>query len=89
MNDAPQGGVLRRLAQVERAIERLDIYCDSANKEVASLREQISGERGLSAAINALSQEVASLRKAAYWVAGLLVASSIAFAFSVLTLVPV
>jgi hypothetical protein len=89
MNDAPQGGVLRRLSQVERAIERLDTYCDDANKEVASLREQISGERGLSAAITALAVEVAALRKAAYWVAGIIVASSIGFAFGVLALMPI
>jgi hypothetical protein len=61
--------------------------------------EQIGGERGLSAALNDLTQEVKSLRetffgeiktvrKAAYWVAGLIVASSIGFAFSVLALIP-
>lgn len=49
--------------------------------------EQISGERGLSAAINQLTAEVRGLRKAAYWVAGLIVAGAISFAFSVLTLI--
>ena len=59
--------------------------------------EQISGERGLSAAINQLGVDLAEssraeaeaigqLRKAAYWVGGLIVAGSISFAFSVLTL---
>jgi cell division septum initiation protein DivIVA len=88
MNDTPRGGVLRRLDDVERAIERIDQECDKASRDIASLKEQVAGERGLSAAVTALAKEVASLRKAAYWVAGIIVASSIGFAFGVLALVP-
>jgi hypothetical protein len=88
MSDEPRGGVLNRLVQVEKAIERIDGECDKANRNIASLREQVGGERGLSAAVTALAKEVASLRKAAYWVAGIIVASSIGFAFGVLALVP-
>lgn len=56
------------------------------NRTTGALHEeQINGERGLSATIDALTVEVKGLRKAAYWLAALIVSSSIAFAFSVLT----
>lgn len=86
-------------------IERLQAKCSELADRVDTLEsrtdrtvEQVGGERGLSAAINALSAEVTQLRKdtthdvgqlrkAAYWVAGILVASSIGFAFSVLVFI--
>lgn len=48
--------------------------------------EQLNGERGISAAINALGTEVRGLKRSMYWVAGLIVAGSISFGFSVLTI---
>lgn len=57
------------------------------NKEIlARHEEQISGKHGQSAVIDSLVLEVKSLRKAAYWVAGVIVAGAVTFAFSVLTL---
>lgn len=61
---------------------------EEAEKTIARHDEQISGQRGLSAAIDSLSTEVKSLRKAAYWVGGVIVAGAIGFAFTVLTLIP-
>lgn len=61
----------------------------SAMEEKVNLHEeQINGRRGVQSALNELAVEVRSLRKAAYWVGGIIVASSIGFAFGVLALVP-
>lgn len=49
--------------------------------------EQINGTRGQSSAIDALAAEIKSLRRAAYWVAGIVIAGSITFAFSALSLI--
>lgn len=54
---------------------------------IARQEEQINGERGLSAAINMQTQEIRGLRRAAYWVAGLIVAGSITMAFSAISLI--
>lgn len=54
---------------------------------VARQEEQINGERGLSAAINAQTAEIRGLRKAAYMVAALIVGGSITFAFSAFSLI--
>lgn len=48
--------------------------------------EQINGRRGQSAAIDAVASEIKSLRRAAYWVAGIIVSGSIGFAFTVFEL---
>jgi hypothetical protein len=56
-------------------------------KTIARQEEQINGERGLSAAITTQTAEIRGLRKAAYWVAGLIVAGSVTMAFSALQLV--
>jgi len=61
-------------------VNRVDVLEDKQSRT----HEQINGERGISATLNTLSGEIHSLRKGMYWVAGLIVASSIAFAFSVL-----
>jgi hypothetical protein len=84
----PRGGVLGRLADVEEAVKHINEDREEINQGISLLKEQVGGERGLSAAVTALAKEVASLRKAAYWVAGIIVASSIGFAFGVLALVP-
>lgn len=70
--------------------------------ETASLcqthEEQINGKRGIQAALNenthainrlgvALDEAERRVAKAAYWVAGVIIASSVGFAFSVLLLV--
>jgi hypothetical protein len=49
--------------------------------------EQINGARGQSAAIDGLAAEIKSLRRAAYWVAGIIIIGSITFAFSALSLI--
>lgn len=59
-----------------------------ANKDALSKHEeQINGQRGLSAAIDSLSAEIKGLRTAAYWVAGVIIAGSITFAFTTMTLI--
>jgi hypothetical protein len=60
---------------------------EAETRRGARHEEQINGERGLSAAINAQTAEIRGLRKAAYWVAGLIVAGSITMAFSAISLV--
>lgn len=62
------------------------IVADQA-RIIARQEEQINGERGLSAAINMQTQEIRGLRRAAYWVAGLIVAGSITMAFSAISLI--
>lgn len=56
--------------------------------QIAKLEEQVNGERGISAAINANTQEIRSFRKIGYWLIGLIVAASIGFGFGVLVLIP-
>jgi hypothetical protein len=72
---------------LQKTLRDVQESCDENASLLARHDEQISGERGLSNALLALAREVASLRKAAYWVAGIIVAGSISFAFSVLLLV--
>lgn len=60
---------------------------EAQGKVIAKQEEQINGERGLSAAINTLMDEVRGLRKAMYWVAGLIVMGSIGMAFTAIQLV--
>lgn len=60
----------------------------NANRDtVAQHEEQINGRGGLAVAIDELAAEVRGLRRAAYWVGGLIVAGSITFAFSVLAII--
>ena len=87
MSDFPRGGVLHRLAQVEKAIERVDGLCDAAEKKVDRLDEQVMGARGLSAAVTELADQVQSLRRAAWGLAAIIVTASIGFAFGVLALI--
>jgi hypothetical protein len=56
-------------------------------KTIARQEEQINGERGLNAALNAQTLEIRGLRRAAYWVAGLIITGSITMAFSAFSLV--
>lgn len=76
------------LREVKEESNRLRSELDTAKGEITLLREQVLGERGLSATITAQTTEIRGLRKAAYWVAGLIVAGAISFAFSVLVLIP-
>ena len=61
---------------------------DVLKADIATLKEQISGERGLSSAINSNTREIRGLRKWAQWLAALIVTSSLGFAFSVLVFIP-
>jgi len=54
---------------------------------VVTHEEQISGKRGLQAAIDELTEEVRSLRRSIYQVGGGIVLSSIGFGVSVLLLI--
>jgi hypothetical protein len=81
------GGVLSRLADIQRAVERLDGAVEKDGKAIALLEEQIGGDRGLNEAVKALAEQVSGLRRAAWWLAGIIVTSSIGFAFSVMLLI--
>ncbi len=55
---------------------------------VGRLDDKVEEQGKILARLEPLPAEVKSLRRAAYWVAGLVVAGAIGFAFSVLALVP-
>ena len=74
-----------RKLQVE--VKELSDQLENEKRLSGLVHEQINGERGLSAVINQQTTEIKGLRKAAYWVAGLIISGSIGFAFSVLALI--
>lgn len=74
LSDQPRGSLTYRMQQLENAVRELD---DGVKKQGEMLVR-----------LEPLPAEVKSLRRAAYWVAGLVVAGAIGFAFSVLALVP-
>jgi hypothetical protein len=61
--------LLQDIQQLGRDVERLTGHLEEAKKTVARHEEQISGERGLSAAINVLSEEFKNLRRT-IWLTG-------------------
>lgn len=75
------------LSRLEKEVEAIDKQVDANRSDLERHEEQLNGARGISAALEALAIEVRSLRRAAYWVAGVIVVASITFAFSVLQLV--
>jgi hypothetical protein len=77
--------IISDIARLQETLREVSDQVEANKSMLERHEEQISGTRGLSAAINSVADEVKSLRKAAYWVAGLIVTSSIGFAFSVLT----
>lgn len=86
MNE-PNGTLAYRLTQIERVTESLDRRVDTNHELIGRHEEQINGDRGLSKAIDVLTDEVKSLRRAIWTVGGGIVLSAVGFAFSVLTLV--
>lgn len=82
------GGALSRIRELEKTVDRLEDRAEQDAKQIALLEDQISGSRGLQAAVVALAEEVAGVRKSGYWLAGIIIAASIGFAFGVLALVP-
>lgn len=72
---------------MQAAVSEVTKAVEDNKSAIERHEEQINGQRGLSAAIDGLAGEVKGLRKAAYWVAGLIIAGSITFAFSALTLI--
>lgn len=86
MNE-PNGTLAYRLTQIERVTEALDRRVDTNHELIGRHEEQINGDRGLSKAIDVLTDEVKSLRRAIWTVGGGIVLSAVGFAFSVLTLV--
>lgn len=75
------------LRTIRVELERVAVAVEENHAVIARHEEQISGARGLSVAIQDVAQEIKSLRKAAYWVGGVIVAGAITFAFSVMALV--
>jgi Cu/Ag efflux pump CusA len=74
-------------------VQALRRACNEITTQIRALQaasdrqeEQINGQRGLSATLNELALEIKGLRRAAYWVAGVIVTGSITFAFGVLRL---
>lgn len=65
-------GLPYRIGQLEEAVKHLDQTVADLDRSMTKLEP--------------LPEEVKNLRKAAYWVAGLIVTGAIGFAFSVLTL---
>lgn len=68
-------------------VRKLQQDFESQTAQLGRHEEQINGARGQSAAIDALAAEIKSLRRAAYWVAGIIIVGSITFAFSALSLI--
>lgn len=74
-----------RLGRLEQTVHELDRRVDDTNDLSVRHEEQINGDRGLSKAIDVLSDEVRSLRRAAWTVAGSIVVSAVGFALAVLS----
>jgi hypothetical protein len=79
--------LLEDVRSIRHDLNGVSSAVDVNTASIAKLQEQIGGERGISAALNAQTREIANLRKAAYWVGGLIIAGSLSFAFSVLLLI--
>ena len=75
------------LHKVRDDLQRIADTVDTTRDVTARHEEQITGPRGMQASIEELSVEVQNLRKAAYWVGGIIVAGAVTFAFSVMALV--
>ena len=83
------------LKDMQKAIDGLRTMAEEHRSMLDRHEEQVNGQRGLSTAIGHLSDElkalgdritveVASMRRAAYWVAGVILVAAITFAFSTL-----
>ncbi len=79
--------LLTDVTKLQTEIERVVNELDTVSRSVASHEEQISGVRGITATLEQIAQEIKSLRKAAYWVAGIIITGAVTFAFSALTIV--
>lgn len=79
--------LVTQVDELRRDVRNLRAEVEANAKTIAKQEEQLNGERGMSAAINQQTIEIRSLRKAAYWVGGLIVTGSITMAFSALSLV--
>jgi len=76
-------GDMQKLREDARALRAQQ---DETARAVGRHEEQISGDRGLSAAITTLADEVKSMRRAMWTVGGGIVLAAVGFAFSVLQL---
>jgi 3-dehydroquinate synthetase len=74
-----------RVNQIERIARELAGTVEQAERMLSKHDEQINGDRGLSKAIDQLSGELNSLRRAIWTVGGGIVISAVGFAFTVLT----
>jgi hypothetical protein len=78
--------LIQDVDKMRRDLERVADTVEANGRLVAAHELQISGDRGISETLINLAREIRSLRRAAYWVAGIIVAGAVTFAFSVLTL---
>jgi hypothetical protein len=79
--------LLADLDKIRQEVESLSERVNSDHSVVTRHEEQIAGKRGISETLENLANEIQSLRRAAYWVAGIIIAGAITFAFSTLTLI--
>lgn len=61
--------------------------CNETGALVKNHEEQINGKRGIQHALDENTAAIAALRRAAYWVAGVIIVASVGFGFTVLRVV--
>ena len=80
-------GIIGDVEELKRDVDALSQRIEKERSISARHEEQINGERGLSAAINTLAEEVRALRRAMWVVGGGIVVASVGFGFGVLQLI--
>jgi seryl-tRNA synthetase len=95
LQDGGRMTLLDDIQRLQKKCAALEQKVDTLESEQTRAMERIGGERGLSASVSALAQEIkelraetkaenAKIRNAGYKIAGLIMAASIGFGFSVL-----
>lgn len=83
--------LVREVEELKLEFAQVVEKSEKQDKINARLEEQINGERGLSATLTQvnkdLKDEIKGVKKAMYWVAGIIVAGSITMAFSAFSLI--
>lgn len=72
---------------LQREVVRQGKLIEEQARLLAKQEEQINGERGISATLTAIFGEIKGIKKAMYWVAGLIITSSLGLAFGALKVV--
>lgn len=78
--------LLGDVQKIREDLKAVRAELDEYGRAVGRHEEQISGDRGLSAAITGLADEVKSMRRAMWTVGAGIVLAAVGFAFSVLQL---